>query len=60
MEKLTVYKRAFKDLFRVGKTYYVLFFVQSLARYSLPFIGYIYMTQIVDALTRDDMTRILL
>ncbi|HJG47332.1 MAG TPA: hypothetical protein K8U70_00425, partial [Facklamia tabacinasalis] len=58
MEKLTVYKRAFKDLFRVGKTYYVLFFVQSLARYSLPFIGYIYMTQIVDALTRDDMTRI--
>ena len=58
MGKLTVYKRAFKDLFTIGKTYYVLFFVQSLARYSLPFIGYIYMTQIVDALTRDDMTRI--
>lgn len=58
MGKLTVYKRAFKDLFTIGKTYYVLFFVQSLARYSLPFIGYIYMTQIVDALTRNDMTRI--
>lgn len=58
MEKLTVYKRAFKDLFKIGKTYYVLFFIHSLARYSLPFIGYIYMTQIVDALTRNDMTRI--
>lgn len=58
MEKFTVYKRAFKDLFKIGKTYYILFFIQSLARYSLPFIGYIYMTQIVDALTRNDMTRI--
>lgn len=58
MDKLTVYKRAFKDLFILGKKFYILFFTQSLARFSLPFIGFIYMTLIVDALTRNNMSDI--
>src|SRR5690554_1015261 len=55
MKKLVIFKRAFKDLFRIGKRYYTLFFIQSMARYSTPFIGFIYMTLIVDALTRNDL-----
>src|SRR5699024_65763 len=58
MEKVTVFKRAFNDLFKLGKKYYVLVFFQHLANASLPFIGFIYMTQIVDALTKNDMSRI--
>lgn len=58
MEKFEVFKRAFGDLLSIGKRYYGLFFLQSLANNSLPFIGFIYMTQIVDALTRNDMEAI--
>lgn len=50
MNKIKIFKRAFKDLFRLGKKYYLLFFIQSLANSSLPFVGFIYMTRIVDAL----------
>ena len=58
MKRLAIFKRAFKDLFNIGKRYYTLFFIQSIARSSLPFIGFIYMTLIVDALTRNDLTAI--
>lgn len=58
MEKVKVFKRAFNDLFKLGKKYYVLVFFQHLANASLPFIGFIYMTQIVDALTKNEMSRI--
>lgn len=58
MEKVTVFKRAFSDLFTLGKKYYVLVFFQHLASASLPFIGFIYMTQIVNALTKNDMSQI--
>lgn len=55
MDKLKIFKRAFGDLIRIGKRYYILFFLQSLANYSLPFIGFIYMTRIIDALSRRNM-----
>lgn len=55
MKKLQVFKRAFGDLFKIGKKYYALYFLQALAQFSLPFIGFIYMTRIVDALTRSEM-----
>lgn len=51
MRSIDTFKRAFKDLFKVGRKYYTLFFLQSVAIYSLPFIGFIYMTRIVAALT---------
>ncbi|GEK90044.1 ATP-binding cassette, subfamily B [Alkalibacterium putridalgicola] len=54
MGTVDTFKRAITDLFVMGKKYYALFFLQSLARYSLPFIGFIYMTRIVAALTNDN------
>lgn len=58
MKKLSFFKRAFNDLWRLGKKYYVLFMIQQFAIKSAPFVGFVYMTQIVDALTTNELSNI--
>ena len=58
MHSFSLFKRAFSDQWRLGKKFYQLFFFQQLAVRSIPILGFIYMTRIVDALTKDDMTSI--
>lgn len=48
-----LFRRAFKDISQLGKKYLYLLLADSIVEKSVPFIGYIYMTRIVDALTRD-------
>lgn len=58
MNTVLLFQRALSDQWRLGKKFYQLFFFQQLAVRSIPFLGFIYMTRIVDALTKDDMTSI--
>jgi ATP-binding cassette subfamily B protein len=58
MGSLKLFRRAFVDLFQLGKGYFLYLFLHSLASKSVPFIGFIYMTRIVDALTNDQLERI--
>lgn len=55
MSHIQLFKRSVSDLFSLGKKYYVLFIIQSLASSSSPFIGFIFITRIVAALTNDNM-----
>lgn len=56
MITIDTFKRAFGDLFKLGKKYYALFFIQSVANYSLPFVGFIYMTRIIASLTDNNLS----
>lgn len=58
MTNYLVFKRAMNDQWRLGKKYYVLFVLQQMAVKSTPFVGFIYMTRIVDALTKNNMASI--
>ncbi|WP_208559193.1 ABC transporter ATP-binding protein [Marinilactibacillus kalidii] len=50
MNKYRVYGRAAKDLFRIGKKHYLYYSIMTIARQSMPFIGFIYMRKIIDTL----------
>ena len=58
MANYLVFKRAMSDQWRLGKKYYVLFVLQQIAVKSIPFMGFIYMTRIVDALTKNNIASI--
>lgn len=58
MRKFRLYIRALSDLYEMGKKYYLLFFIQKSATQSMPFVGYIYMTRIVGALTMNQIDTI--
>lgn len=58
MDKYLVFKRGLSDQWRLGKKYFLLFVLQQIAVKSIPFMGFIYMTRIVDALMKNDMTSI--
>ena len=51
MENLYLFKRSTKDLWMIGKKYYMLLFIQKLSSASIPFISFVYMTRVVQALT---------
>lgn len=55
MKKYSVYLRAAKDLYRLGKKHYLYYFIKMLAMQSMMFIGFIYMTRIIDALTNNQV-----
>lgn len=50
MKNLHLFKRSTKDLWSVGKNYYLLVFVQKLSSSSITFLSFIYMSRIVQAL----------
>lgn len=52
MKDLKLFKRALKDMWQAGKTYYILLFVQTLCRSSITFLSFIYMSRIVNALSQ--------
>ncbi|WP_080147254.1 ABC transporter ATP-binding protein [Marinilactibacillus piezotolerans] len=58
MKNIRLYKRAFSDLFHLGKKYHFLLIIQSAVSSSTPFIGFIYVTQIIAALSNSQMNRI--
>lgn len=58
MNTVLLFQRALSDQWRLGKKFYQLFFMQQLAQKSIPFVGFIYMTRIVDALTKNEMESI--
>lgn len=58
MERTNFFRRAFSDLFKLGKSYFLCLFFYSLASQSMPFVGFIYMTQIVAALTNNQINSI--
>ena len=58
MNTVLLFQRALSDQWRLGKKFYQLFFMQQLAQKSIPFVGFIYMTRIVDALTKNEMDSI--
>lgn len=51
MKNLYLFKRSTKDLWAIGKHYYALVFVQKLSSASIPFMSFIYMTHIIQALS---------
>lgn len=55
MSHIHIYKRAVGDVLKLGKKYYALFFAQSLTNSSSPFIGFIFMTRIIAALTNNNI-----
>lgn len=55
MKHLYLFKRSTKDLWRMGKKYYILQFIQTLSRTSITFIGFIYMSKIVQVISEQQM-----
>lgn len=63
MEELKLFKRALKDMWLVGKTYYLLLFVQTVCRSSITFLSFIYMSRFVNALSAramEDVSRLII
>lgn len=58
MTNLKYYKRAIQDMWRVGKIYYALLFLQTLCRSSITFLSFIYMSRIVNALSQAAMDQV--
>ncbi|SDK70087.1 ABC transporter ATP-binding protein [Alkalibacterium thalassium] len=56
MDTYRIFKRAIVDVFKLGKRYYVLFILQSLASTSAPFIGFIFITRIIATLNTNNMS----
>lgn len=51
MKNLHLFMRSAKDLWTVGKHYYILVFFQKLSAASITFLSFIYMTRVVQALS---------
>lgn len=58
MKTFHLFKRSTKDLWSIGKQYYLLVFVQKLSSASIPFFSFIYMTCIVQALSNQEWAAI--
>lgn len=58
MKKYKIFLRALKDLYRLGKKHYLYYFIKMLAMQSMMFIGFIYMTRIIDALAHNQLETI--
>ncbi|MEY8293107.1 ABC transporter ATP-binding protein [Carnobacteriaceae bacterium 52-44] len=59
MKNLHLFKRSTKDLWTIGKKYYALLFVQKLSSASIPFISFVYMTRVVQALTNQQSDEVI-
>lgn len=59
MKHLHLFKRSTKDLWSIGKKYYGLVFIQKLSSASIPFLSFIYMTRIVQALANQQSDQIM-
>lgn len=58
MKYLHLFKRSTKDLWSVGKKYYLLLFVQKFSAASITFLSFIYMTRVVQALSNQQTEEI--
>lgn len=58
MKKFYLFKRSTKDLWRIGKQYYLLVFIQKMSSASITFLSFIYMTRIVQVLSNQEWDRI--
>lgn len=58
MKHLNLYKRGIKDLWSMGKKYYILLFFQKLSTISITFLSFIYMTRIVQAIATQQTNQI--
>ena len=59
MGNLYLFKRSTKDLWMIGKKYYILLFIQKLSSASIPFISFVYMTRVVQALTNQQSDEVM-
>ncbi|MGO4937285.1 ABC transporter ATP-binding protein [Fundicoccus sp. Sow4_H7] len=55
MRNRALFIRAFKDLWRVGKTYYSLTFLQYLATASQTFMSFIFMNRLITLMSQQEM-----
>lgn len=58
MKNLHLFKRSTKDLWEIGKKYYILVFIQKFSSASITFLSFIYMTRIVQALSEQQNNQI--
>lgn len=58
MGNLHLFKRSTKDLWAVGKKYYILVFIQKFSSASITFLSFIYMTRIVQVLSEQQNNQI--
>ena len=59
MGNLYLFKRSTKDLWMIGKKYYILLFIQKLSSASILFISFVYMTRVVQALTNQQSDEVM-
>jgi ATP-binding cassette subfamily B protein len=58
MNYLRPYIRGIKDLWQMGKKYYLLLFIQKLCSASIPFISFIYLTRIVQNISQQQINQV--